>query len=583
MDKNTVWFMVFSTAIIIGGYYMNIKMFPPQQADTSAPAAQAAALEEPKSAIFEIQEGGETGAEETVLEEKVIVKTDFAEITLTNRGGDIVSYELLGHMDGKIPVQMAQNVTETNRAFALALGGEKNPIVDELLHIRRIDDYTVGFFRDFSVKTAKGVSHFTLAKRYAFKKDDYLFKLDVSLSPKAGSVLPDFEGAAYTLLSSPQIGPDFDHGDRYEYRAFMSYTNEKRKERRIKDGKNFIYNDAFAWTGVAGKYFTSLIIPLSSDVKCVEYSAAAHGKTSANAQSKIVRKASSGEIADSYYVFLGPRTEKALEVYNDTEDNSWGAENLRLNESLSSSGILSWLEAFLKWVMQLLYGLIPNWGVAIIIVTFLIKLLFFPLTKKSSEASLKMQELQPQIQEIQERYKDTPEKLQAEMIKFQTEAGYNPLSGCLPLLIQFPILIAMYNLFNHYFEFRGAMFIPGWIPDLSKGDSILHFGFSIPFLGEHLRLLPIIYLFSQILFTKLMQSPSTGQNAAQMKIMMYGMPIIFFFMFYNAPSGLILYWTVSNVLQLFQQLLIKKITPVKTETKPKSKFVTKKRIGKRKK
>ena len=506
-----------------------------------------------------------------------------AEIALTNRGGDIVSYELLNHMDGKIPVQMAQNVTPTNRAFALAFGGEKSPIVDELLNVRRIDDYTVGFFRDFSVKTQNGVSRFTLAKRYSFKKDDYLFKLDISLSPKAGSALPDFDGAAYTLLTSPQIGPDFDHNDRYEYRAFMSYTDEKRKERRLKDGKNFIYDDPFAWTGVAGKYFTSLVIPLSSDIKQVEYSAAVHEKMAADAQNRIVRKTGSSEIVDSYYVYLGPRTEKALGVYNNAEDNSWGATNLRLSESLSSSGILSWLEAFLKWVMEALYGLIPNWGVAIIIVTFLIKLLFFPLTKKSSEASLKMQELQPQIQEIQERYKDTPEKMQAEMIKFQTEAGYNPLSGCLPLLIQFPILIAMYNLFNQYFEFRGAMFIPGWIPDLSKGDSVFQFGFSIPVLGDHLRLLPIIYLVSQILFTKIMQSPSTSQSASQMKIMMYGMPIIFFFMFYNAPSGLILYWTVSNILQLFQQLLIKKITPVKVKTKPKSKFVTKKRIGKKKK
>jgi YidC/Oxa1 family membrane protein insertase len=131
------------------------------------------------------------------------------------------------------------------------------------------------------------------------------------------------------------------------------------------------------------------------------------------------------------------------------------------------------------------------------------------------------------------------------------------MSGCLPLLIQFPIIIAMFNLFNNYFEFRGAMFIPGWIPDLSVGDSLMTFNFNIPFLGNALRLLPVIYVASQLLFGKLTPTAPGGSNM-QMKMMMYGMPIFFFFIFYNAPSGLLLYWTTSNVLQLVQQLIINK-------------------------
>ena len=181
------------------------------------------------------------------------------------------------------------------------------------------------------------------------------------------------------------------------------------------------------------------------------------------------------------------------------------------------------------------------------------------MTKKSSEATQQMQKMQPKIQELQAKYKGKPQKLNEEMAKLYKTAGYNPLSGCLPLLIQFPILFAMYRLFNNYFEFRGAMFIPHWIPDLSVGDSIWHFSTSLPVLGwTDLRILPIVYVISQLIFGKITQTPTSDQQQNNtMKIMLYGMPIFFFFMFYDAPSGLLLYWTFTNFLMLVQQLIIK--------------------------
>ena len=166
------------------------------------------------------------------------------------------------------------------------------------------------------------------------------------------------------------------------------------------------------------------------------------------------------------------------------------------------------------------------------------------------------------MQELQEKYRDQPEKLNMEMSKLYKETGYNPLSGCLPLLIQFPLIFAMYNLFNNYFEFRGAMFIPGWIPDLSVGDNI-PLPVTLPVVGNQIHILPVIYLVSQLFFGKITQAGATGGNSTQMKIMMYGMPIFFFFIFYNAPAGLLLYWTVSNVLQLFQQMIINRMMKAK--------------------
>jgi YidC/Oxa1 family membrane protein insertase len=185
-----------------------------------------------------------------------------------------------------------------------------------------------------------------------------------------------------------------------------------------------------------------------------------------------------------------------------------------------------------------------------------------------------MQELQPKIKEIQDKYKNNQQKMNEEMAKFYQTAGYNPLSGCLPLLIQFPLIFAMYNLFNNYFEFRGAMFIPGWIPDLSQGDSVFSLSSPIPLLGwTDIRLLPVIYVVSQLLFGKVTQTPGAAQQNSSMKFMMYGMPLMFFFMFYNAPAGLLVYWIFSNVLTLIQQVVINKMMHAKK--KENLKLVTK--------
>jgi YidC/Oxa1 family membrane protein insertase len=128
------------------------------------------------------------------------------------------------------------------------------------------------------------------------------------------------------------------------------------------------------------------------------------------------------------------------------------------------------------------------------------------------------------------------------------------------MIIQIPIFFAMYNLFNNHFDLRGAMFIPGWIPDLSQPEAVWNFpdDFTLPLLGwTALRLLPFIYVGSQLLYGKVTQTPDQKGNA-QMKLMLYAMPVIFFFILYDVPSGLLLYWIMSNVLTMVQQLSINK-------------------------
>lgn len=575
MNKNTVIAMVLSGLVIAAAMFVQYKFFPPvpvQQQSSAAVSTTEPQAEVPQNTFVAETAPADFGVletpDETVIgEQTVTVKTDIAEITLTNRGGDIISYKLLEHNNSKGDsyVEMVKNLTDRNRAFSIALGGAQASALNQFFNVKEETvngKQSVGFFKTISVKNQDGsVSSFTLAKRYTFLPDDYMFELAVTVSGDANMKGLNFDNAGYTLRTIPQIGPDWNaKADRYEYRKFFAYIGGKKKETALSSNQTKLITDSVPWAGISGKYFSLIVIP-STPAQQILYSAAQpNTDTVQDGQLFFSRPViTSNKVTDVYRIYIGPCSENILSTYNIPSKNNYNYDNLRIDTVAVSSGIWRPLEILLKWLLQFFYKLIPNWGVSIILVTIFIKLIFFPLTKKSSEATQKMQEHQPELKALQEKYKKNPQKLQEETAKFYQKYGYNPLSGCLPLLIQLPILFAMYRLFNNYFEFRGAMFIPNWIPDLSVGDSVLQFPSPIPFLGwTDLRILPIVYVISQIVFSKITQPPSSDQQQnSTMKIMMYGMPIFFFFMFYNAPAGLLIYWTCTNFLMLVQQLIIK--------------------------
>ncbi len=567
MDKNTVWAIALSTLVLVGWMFWQTTTMPPAT-EVESIATETVVATEVTDTIGEqiiptqninIQE------QEIVTEEEIfLISTDVVDITLTNRGGDIIGYQLKEHLVGDEGVEMAENITATNRAFSLSFGSSNNTIINDLFTAERIDDYTIGFSKTYATPNTAD-EYFTIKKLYTFDPEEYLFKLDIRVEGDGYSKMISSSDVAYTLRSSPQIGPYYDPAlDRYENRTFNSYDGKKR-DKKLGEGDTHVYEDTFNWVGVAGKYFAQQIVTTdSSIIKDAVYSTVGKIDDFSNAQVLVERKLTNqSSMQDSYYIYMGPKVDDTMVIYNNAAENNWGLSNLRLDEILNS-GWLAWLEAILKFLMEIFYRLIPNWGVSIILMTILLKIVLYPLTKKSSMATLRMQELQPQIKEIQDKYKGQPEKLNVEMAKFYKEAGYNPMSGCLPLLIQFPLIFAMFGLFNNYFEFRGAMFIPGWIPDLSVSDSVGVFPAGIPFIGGmNISILPVVYVASQLLFTKVTQSTATAASNNQMKMMMYMMPLIFFFMFYTAPSGLILYWTVSNFLQLIQQVIINKMMHTK--------------------
>ena len=498
----------------------------------------------------------------------IVIETELFTATLTNAGGEMVSYIWKDAKDETKNVDLILAGDHEARAFSMAFGDFD---VNSFFHVNRTSEYSVEFYRDFSVPgSVYGMDgKFTLIKRYDFVPNEYLFRLTIILDggysvngfnfgqyrTSDGKAVSDI---AYTLSFGPQIGPKFVKLDNlYDYRHYNVFINGKRKNAKAND----IIDTRPAWASISGKYFAFIARPLLAQYSLNFSEKAESGLISASRLNIIRPAAGVSKIEDIYHFYLGPKKQEALTIYN-TGKNEFNIREASLNEAASSRGfwgVLAPLEKLLKWLLLGFYGIIPNYGVAIILLTLLIKILFFPLTRKGSEATLRMQALTPKIKELQEKYKGNPQKLNAEMGNFYKQEGYNPLSGCLPMLLQLPIFIAMYNLFYNHFDLRGAEFIPGWIPDLSLPEYIVQFGdFRVPIVGwTALRALPFLYVGSQLLYGKVTQMPGQQSNT-QMKMMLYVMPIIFFFILYDVPSGLLIYWICSNLLTLVQQLIINK-------------------------
>jgi len=586
MEKQTLLAIVLSVAVMLGYFLLQPIIFPapepPLPVQTSQapvePVTSGAAipwgepLEEPPMeeapSLVDAQDSGsrETDSgkitEEIISPQTVTIDTDLLRVELTNEGGNVVSFRLKEHMDKGEPVEMILAGNAAPQAFAVALGSLDNVMSKRILpteggfRVRRISDLIVEFSKDFQSPTG-GV--FTLVKRYEFKQGEYIFELTIALNGGNSVDSFNFDGAAYTLIFGPQIGPSFAKLDqRSEYRRYLTYRT-KLKTEKVNDKEPTVISSQPAWAAISGKYFALIAMPYTNQYDLAFSTQAENGLPNAS-RLYITRPGSVGSrLEDKYHFYLGPKNQETLNIY-ERGDNSFKLRDTGLIEIAATKGFLAPLEKALKWLLVMFHKIIPNYGIAIILVTLVVKLIMFPLTKKGSESTLRMQALSPKIKEIQAKYKDNPQKMNAEMAEFYKKEGYNPLSGCLPMVIQIPIFFAMYNLFNNHFDLRGAMFIPGWIPDLSVPEAIYNFpnNFRLPLLGwSALRLLPFIYVGSQLLYGMVTQTPDQKGNS-QMKMMLYVMPIAFFFILYDVPSGLLLYWIMSNLLTLVQQVIINK-------------------------
>ncbi len=246
---------------------------------------------------------------------------------------------------------------------------------------------------------------------------------------------------------------------------------------------------------------------------------------------------------DTFTVYLGPLDYDVLKQYK--VDLQTLVMNKDWYERLFRPFSLLILAAF-----KLLHHVIPNYGWVLIIFSILIKLILHPLTKKSYQSMSEMQFLQPKLAELREKYKNDPQRLNMEMMKLYKEHGVNPLGGCLPTLLQMPLLFALFIVFRSTIQLRGQPFI-WWITDLSRPDT-LNIGVHLPLVGSSIHVLPIL-----MALTMIWQSKVTMTDPKQ-KSMMYIMPVFMLFIFYSLPSGLNLYYAIFNLLSMVQTYMIKK-------------------------
>ena len=490
------------------------------------------------------------------------------DITFNPKGGTIESI-----YDKNNDVNLILTEDGDNNAFMLYWGKDKSSPIDDVFDYSvetkeiqgKNENITqVAFSRSYREETTG--TEFVVEKKFAVpENDEYMIQMAVSLYTKDGSPIPiNIDSQMYTVSVGSQVGPEFQSlNGNYDYRRVYYRLADKNSRKTVNSG-NFTSSDSMGWAGVVGKYFAFLLIPETQNVVTLTEAVQTTGETIPQKNTIYMSRAASGEskTTDVYSFYCGPQLSSTLGIYDNAKDNVFGLSNHQLKKALDVSW-LSWLEKILKVLLEVFYFLIPNYGVAIILLTILTKALLIPLSKKGTESTAKMSALQPKLQELQTKYKDDPEALNNAMAKLYKEEGINPMGSCWPMLIQFPIFIGLYGLLNKDFSLRGAMFIPGWITDLSIPETIFTLPFNIPFLGAQIHLLPILYTASMIFSMKITQSATSGQAAGSKGMtwfMTYGMSIMFFFILYNAPSGLLVYWTMSNLLAILQQVYTNKKT-----------------------
>jgi YidC/Oxa1 family membrane protein insertase len=260
-------------------------------------------------------------------------------------------------------------------------------------------------------------------------------------------------------------------------------------------------------------------------------------------------KYKNGEIAESMNFYYGPSDYKVLDAYDRN-----------LKEIVPTGwGIFGWInENIFIPFFEFLSGVLPSYGLAIILMTIVVRIVLSPVLYKSYLSQAKMKVLRPEISEINEKHKDNAMKRQQETMALYSKTGVSPMSGCLPALLQIPVFYALFQFFPSAFELRQKSFL--WAEDLSSYDSIASLPFNIPFYGDHVSLFPILASIAIFFYMTM----TTGQNMQpsqpgmpNMKVIMYISPVVMLIFFNNYASGLSLYYFISNLITIGIMLVIK--------------------------
>lgn len=338
------------------------------------------------------------------------------------------------------------------------------------------------------------------------------------------------------------------------------YTGEGNPVRTLKDEQALA---TVLWAGLDSQYFSAILIPdpeVAATYKLTETpNASAGADVSVVAPTETVGLvvpgfylASQQKASHEFRLYVGPKNDKILKTIEAPNDPEIP---LHLSKVIDF-GFFAPLVWGMLWLFQGFHALFRNYGLSIILLTAMVKVVTYPFTRKAHASMKKMQKLQPELLELKEKYRDDPQKLNRATMRLYKENGVNPLGGCIPWLPQIPLFFALFSLLGGAVELRGAPFLL-WISDLSAPDTLIELPFTIPLIVtqiDAIRLLPIINGLTTWLQQKFVGNMTPTTDNMQMKLMQF-MPIIFIFIFYNWASGFVLYWLCNNVFTIAQQYL----------------------------
>ncbi len=331
---------------------------------------------------------------------------------------------------------------------------------------------------------------------------------------------------------------------KYGFEGPSGWINQKLEQVEIDDIKESgeISGD-IQWIGLEDRYFISSVISKTPVPASMKMEKSRHDVVFNRLIQTVGEIPAAGHQKYEYFVFMGPKSTKLLS---------------EVGYNLKNAINFGWFDIIAKpclWLMNWLYGFIPNYGIAIIILTLITKIILWPLGTKSYRSMNDMKKLQPLMAEIRERYKNDRPRMNQEIMQLYRTYKVNPVGGCLPMLFQIPVFFALYRMLYSAIELRHAPFF-GWISDLSAPDRLFNFVFTIPLMEPPYGIPVLTIVMGATMFIQQKMSPAPG-DPAQAKMMMW-MPIVFTFIFINFSSGLVLYWLVNNIFSIAQQYYISK-------------------------
>jgi YidC/Oxa1 family membrane protein insertase len=474
---------------------------------------------------------------------QIEVTTALYRAELTTRGGGLQKWTLERYRDAHLPGHPNVELTTLEEGeIALATPFPELGLGDlsaAAFEVEQPAPHQVVFLH-----RAGGI---TVRKAYSFGEESYDFRLEVSVeNGSSQSVEPSFE---IVWPVHARETPDFaDHAllvlaDGSVTRVRLADLGTASFFSRILGGAPetgpVVHQGEIDWVGAETRYFVSVLLPDVPRDAQARFEAAEPGKAGAATLSfRSVPVPPGQAFKREYRGFIGPKESDLLAAADPslerTIDRGW-----------------TWvapLTGAFTWMLRAMHSVIPNYGLAIILITVLVRLAMAPLMSKQMQSMKRLGELQPKMKEIQERFADDRQRQSEEMMKLYRQSGVNPLGGCFPMLLQFPVFIGLYYALQSSIELRQAPFFL-WIRDLSAPETL----FTLPGLEIPVRVLPLLMGASMVLQSKL---TPTSVDPAQARMMMTVMPVMFTVLFYQFPSGLVLYWFVSNLIGIGQQLWV---------------------------